>query len=228
VDAGLGLCVLVITVVLKCEAPTLCFLIDVVLDVRLELHVWDAGFKLWRELQALCLSTEVVLRRGLWALRLGIAVVLRRRLWACVVPLHEWLWLALRLKHGLCYLMTYLQWFLNSLQNPLQKFWNSAVDWDRFQNTLDFSFGNKIWRLDWQSFEIPWAGSCLDFDLRQCTVKLFEATRYDCRECLDTQSRPHRYSELVVSVLLNWERLPTAFTSVLLTDHRSRDWTHIL
>jgi len=54
-------------------------------------------------------------------------------------PLHEWLWLALRLKYRLYFLMTYPQWFLDSLQNPLQSFQNSAVDWDGFQNTLDFS-----------------------------------------------------------------------------------------
>jgi len=38
--------------------------------------------RLRRGLQALCLSTEVVLRRGLWALLLDITVVLRRGLWA--------------------------------------------------------------------------------------------------------------------------------------------------
>jgi len=79
-DTGLELRILDIAVVLKREPLTLCFLINVVLDARLELYVWNEGFKLWCELQALCLSTEVVLRRGLWALRLGIAMVLRRGL----------------------------------------------------------------------------------------------------------------------------------------------------
>jgi len=93
---------------------------------------------------------------------------------------------------------------------------------------LDFSFTSNLSRLNWQSSEIPWVRSCLDFDLRECTVKLFEATRDDRRECPDTQSRPHRYSELVVVVLLNREKSPTAFTSVLFeliaevkTEHRS-------
>jgi len=44
------------------------------------------------------------------------------------------------------------------------------------------------------------------FGLRECTVKLFEATRDDRRECLDTSSGPPRCSELVVGVLLNQEK----------------------
>ena len=56
----------------------------------------------------------------------------------------------------------------------------------------------------------------LDLSIRECTVKLFEAIRDDRRECLDMQSMPHRYSELVVSVLLNREKTPTDFASVLL------------
>jgi len=99
--------------------------------------------------------------------------------------------------------MTCLQWYLDSLQNLLQSFWNSAVDWDDFRNTLDFSLGNGLSRLDWQSSEIPWAWSCLDPSLREYTVKLFEATRDDRREYLDAQSRPHRCSELVVGILSN-------------------------
>jgi len=47
------------------------------------------------------------------------------------------------LKWDLC-LRTYLQWFLDSLQNSFQSFRNSAVDWDGFQNTLDFTL---IWAL---------------------------------------------------------------------------------
>ena len=35
-------------------------------------------------------------------------------------------------------------------------------------------------------------------------------------ECLYIQSRPHQHSELVVGVLLNWEKLLTAFASILL------------
>ena len=102
------------------------------------------------------------------------------------------------------------------------------VDWEGFQNTLDFSFGSKLSRLGWQSLEIPSAQSCLNLGLRECTVKLFEATRDDRRECLDTQSRPPRCSELVVGVLLKREKMPTAFASVLFeliveakTEHRS-------
>jgi len=40
--------------------------------------------------------------------------------------------------------------------------------------------------LDWQSFEMPWAWSCLECGLLECTVKPFEATRDDHGECLDT------------------------------------------
>jgi len=39
-DAGIELCILVIATVLKREPLTLCFLIDVVLDVGLKLRVW--------------------------------------------------------------------------------------------------------------------------------------------------------------------------------------------
>ena len=46
---------------------------------------------------------------------------------------------------------------------------------------------------------------CLKCGLRECTVKPFEATEDDCRECLDKQSRPPLCSELVVGVLLNRE-----------------------
>ena len=57
-----------------------------------------------------------------------------------------------------------------------------------------------------------WTGNLLrylEFDLVWISglvsvlLKLFEATRDDRCKCLDTQSRPHRYSELVVGVLLN-------------------------
>ena len=43
----------------------------------------------------------------------------------------------------------------------------------------------------------------MDFGFRDCIVKLFEATRDDRRECLDTQSRLSWYSELGIGVLLN-------------------------
>ena len=85
---------------------------------------FDADFKLWRKLQALCLSTEVVLRRGLWALRQWCCDT---GFEPCVLPLHEWLWLVSHMKCGLCYLMTCLQWFLDSLQNFLQSFWNFGL-----------------------------------------------------------------------------------------------------
>ena len=50
------------------------------------------------------------------------------------------------LKWGLR-LMTYLWWFLGSLQSPLQSFWYSVVDLDRFRNTLNFGW---IWAShDW-------------------------------------------------------------------------------
>jgi len=72
------------------------------------------------------------MRRGLWTLRLGTAIMLRRgfqpsRLWSSqwcrdvgfnprVLVLHWWRWLALRLEFGFYFLMTCLQWFLDSLQ----------------------------------------------------------------------------------------------------------------
>jgi len=42
----------------------------------------------------------------------------------------------------------------------------------------------------------------MDLGLRECTVKLFESTKDDHCECLDTRSRPLQYSELVFDVLL--------------------------
>ena len=38
--------------------------------------------------------------------------------------------------------------------------------------------------LDWQSFEMSWAWSCLDCGLRECTIELLEVSREDCHECL--------------------------------------------
>jgi len=38
--------------------------------------------------------------------------------------------------------------------------------------------------LDWQSFEIPWAWSCLHCGLREYTVELLEASRKDRHKCL--------------------------------------------
>jgi len=56
----------------------------------------------------------------------------------------------------------------------------------------------------------------MKYGLRECTVKPFEVTRGDHHECLDTQSKPHRYSELVVGVLLNQKKSPITFVSVQL------------
>jgi len=166
-----------------------------ILQACLKLHVWDAVFKLFVWVLKWCWDA------GLRALRLNIGGMLRCRLQAlrlalqwcwdagfepCVLALHEWLQLASHLKHGPCYLMTCLQWFLDNLHNSLQSFQNTAVDWNGFRNTLDLSVGSKLSRLDWPSSEISRARSCLDFGLLECTVKLFEATRDDCREYPET------------------------------------------
>jgi len=103
-------------VVLKREPPTLCFLIDVVLDACLELCVCDVSFKLWRGLQALTWTLK-----WYWDAAFELCVLALQWCWdaafdPCVLPLHKWLWLASRLKYELCYLMTGLQWFLDSLQ----------------------------------------------------------------------------------------------------------------
>jgi len=37
-----------------------------------------------------------------------------------------------------------------------------------------------------------WVLSYLEYGLRECTVKLFEAAKVDRVECLDTQSKPLR------------------------------------
>ena len=109
-DGGLELRVLGVAAVLKREPLTLCFLIDVVLDARLELRIWDVGFKLcawalkwyWDAGFELCILTLQ------WYWDAGFE--------PCVLSLHKWLWLASRLKHGLCYLTTCFQWFFGSLQ----------------------------------------------------------------------------------------------------------------
>ena len=111
---------------------------------------------------------------------------------------------------------------IGALQEPPPKFlifrrWLGQIT-KNFEFWLNLGFP---W-LDWQSFEVPWAWSCLDCGLRECTVKLFEAARDDRHGCLDTQSRPRWYSELVVGVLLNQENnhlLPV----YCWTDCRSRD-----
>jgi len=167
-------------------------------------------------LQTLCLSTEVVLRCGLRTLRLGIRGMLGNRIQIPRLGIARVALISLALWILFYYLMTYFQQFLDSLQNPLQSFQSSTVDWDGFRNTLDFFVGRNLSRLDWQSSKIPGAWSCLDLGLRECTAKLFEATGDDHRECRNTESRPHRCSELVVSVMLNQENLLTAFVSVLL------------
>jgi len=95
----------------------LCFLIDVVLDACLELHVWDASFKpcIW----ALKWCWDTSFKPCVWALKwcwdtsFKPCVLTLEGCWGasfkpCVLALHEWLWLTSRLKHGLCYLMTCL------------------------------------------------------------------------------------------------------------------------
>jgi len=74
--------------------------------------------------------------------------------------------------------------FLDRIQNSLQSFWNSAVDWDAFRNTLYFRLISVSPWLDWQYFEMPRAWSCLDFGFRECTIELLEASREDRHECL--------------------------------------------
>jgi len=59
-----------------------------------------------------------------------------------------------------------------------------VVDWDRFHNTLDFNLISGSPRLDWQSFEMPWAYSYLDSSLHECTIKLLEVSREDPHDCL--------------------------------------------
>jgi len=84
--------------------------VEVTLDVSFELHVWNVGFKL----RAWAL-------KWYWDADLEPCVLTLQWCWdadfePCVLALHEWLWLALRLKHGFCYLITCLQWILDSLQ----------------------------------------------------------------------------------------------------------------
>jgi len=66
---------------------------------------FDIAVMLGHGFQASYFDTAVMLGCGFRASRLGVT---------------EWLWLALSLKYGLCYLMTCLQWFLDSLQQYMQ------------------------------------------------------------------------------------------------------------
>jgi len=99
----------------------------------------------------LALEFETRLR----ALHLGITVMQGHRLRALRLDITRMALISLASE-----LWTLLSDDLSSVifrqsQNPLQNFQNSAIDLDRFQNTLDFSFGNKHSRMDWQSSEIP-------------------------------------------------------------------------
>jgi len=137
-DAGLKLCIWV---------PRWCW--NASFKLCVELLVWDAGLKLyvwvpqwcWKASFKLCVDLcvwDARFKLYVWVLKwywdVGFELCVLALQWCwdagfepCILPLHEWLWLASRLKHGLYYLMTYLQWFLDSLENPLQSFWNSMV-----------------------------------------------------------------------------------------------------
>ena len=96
--------------------------------------------------------------------------------------------LALRLELGIL-LFNGLSFsdFLDSLQNPLQSFRHSAVKWDGFRNTLDFSRVRLYdWTINAPGLILSGVGLC------ECTVELFEAPRVDHVECLDAQSKPLR------------------------------------
>ena len=94
--------------------------VKVTLDVGFELHVWDVGFKLcaWALKWYWDAGFELCILALQWCWDAGFE--------PCVLALHEWLWLTSYLKHEFCYLMTYFQWFLDSLQNPLKSFGNST------------------------------------------------------------------------------------------------------
>jgi len=91
-------------------------------DAGLELHVWalrwywNTSFKLYVELRI----WDAGFKRCVWVLKwcwdAGFDLYVLALQW-CWDALHEWLWLASRLKHGPCYLVTCLQWFLNSLHS---------------------------------------------------------------------------------------------------------------
>jgi len=70
---------------------------------------------------------------------------------------------------------------------PLLKFLKLRSWLERVSEHFGLFFWQWLSRLNWQSSEIPWAWSCLDPSLRECTIKLFKATRDDHHECLDTQ-----------------------------------------
>ena len=98
---------------------------------------------------------------------------------------------------------TCLQWFLEAYRTPSKIFETPRLIGTNMKILWTSCWFGLPW-LDWQSFEISWAWSCLNFCLHECTVELLEASMVYLYEHLHTQSRTHLSSALFVGVLLNW------------------------
>ena len=80
------------------------------------------------------------------------------------------------------------QYFFDSLQNPLQSFRNTVVDWKiskYFRHHVDLGFHDWYW----QSLEMIWVWFCLDSGFHECTAELLEASWEDRHNYLETHSR---------------------------------------
>ena len=89
-------------------APQWCW--NASFELCIELCVWDVSFKLCVWVLKWCwdASFYFYLLALQWCWDAGFE--------PCILALHEWLRLASRSKYGPCYVMTCLQWFLDSLQ----------------------------------------------------------------------------------------------------------------
>ena len=119
---------------LKWDATQACVLEDVKLlwlafeweceatQVRVLMINATAAFSVERDLRVSCLM------KFAFELKHHSYVYLKNRVWVEVRSLH--------LNAARLWLCPW--WFLDSLLNPLQSFWNPLVDWEGFENILDF------------------------------------------------------------------------------------------
>ena len=167
-------------------------------------------------------------KRRFWTSRFDIGMTLRRRFRASRLDITSMIFISLASEvWTLLFDDLSLVIFRQSIKLP-PKF-SKLCSWlGRISRHFRLSIWKQALKTGWQSSEIFWAQSYLDLDLRECTVKLFEATRDDHHECLDTHFRPPRCFELVFGVLLNRGNSHLLSPVYCWTDCRSKDWTHVL
>jgi len=157
-----------------------------------------------RRFQALRLGFAMMLRHGFRALRLGIVMMLRREFQALRLGITSMIFISLTSK-----IWTLLSDDLSSVifkqpTEPPPKFskLRGWLGWIlKYFRFLLLAASSRDWTgnlLRYLELDLVWF-----FVIMSILLNSFEATRDDHRECLNTQSRPPRCSELVVQVLLN-------------------------